>query len=521
MIRTELRRLLDPFAAGEEVKIDPVPRGKPGDYATNLALRLAAKTGGTAESLAQEIINRLNDPMIAEAVLVPPGFINITISREHLAGALDRPPAFAPGHGQRVNVEFVSANPVGPLNVVSARAAAVGDSLVRIFNYAGYRADAEYYVNDSGRQIEMLAASLNARMEELDGHPATIPEDGYHGTYLIALARRARGSQIAGEALKRFAVDHFIADHRRTLEGFGVTYANWVRESQVRELGHAERVLARLREQGLTFEQDGALFFRATALGDTRDRVIVTREQRYTYLLPDIGYHLYKIERGYEHLITLLGPDHHGQVKSLHAGLKAFGHPEAVLTVKIVQEVKLKKDGAFLSMSKRQGTFMTMDELLTRLRRDVVRFFLLMRSCSQPLDFDLDLAARESDENPVFYVQYAHARICSIIKHAAERGVKPGPSCRAAMTEPEEQALVRQLLRFNETIEDIIFHRDPYLMTYYLLELARMFHAFYQQCRVVSDDAAVSAARLNLVVKTAATLRTGLTLLGISSPEKM
>jgi len=525
-IKNRLRTLLQERYPEDEVRIDYVPRDKEGDYSTNLAMKTAPRYGVTALAQAEKIAAEARDPMIEKARVYPPGFVNFTIRRDFLSDRL-RQEDFAvnAGNGQRILVEFVSANPTGPLNIVSARAAAFGDSLIKILNAGAYQAQAEYYVNDGGKQIELLAVSVEQRMLELAGQPMQIPDEGYHGAYLVEVAKEAVKKGLSQhDDIRRFALDFFVENHRSTLLSFGVEFDNWKRESQVRDNGAVEKVLQGLNDKKLTFKQDGALFFRSTDFQDKRDRVIVTSDGRFTYLLPDIAYHLDKINRGYDRMITVLGPDHIGQVPSLIGGIQAFGYPRHVLSVIIVQEVKLKKDGVIVSMSKRAGTFTTMNELLESIPKDVARFFFLMRSSSQPLDFDLDLALKTSEENPVYYVQYAHARIKSIIAFALEKGVaqpseKDVPLDR--LTEKEEQKLILDILRLPEVIEDATRCLEPYFLAYYLIDLARDFHSFYDRHRVVCEDPLLTQARMYLIRRTADALKKGCDLVGISCPDKM
>lgn len=525
-IKGRLLALLQELYPGEEVRVDYAPRDKGGDYSTNLAMKTALKAGITPMIQAEKIAAGIRDPMIDRVTVYPPGFVNFTIKRAYLFERLLKED-FSPSSGgnRRVLVEFVSANPTGPINIVSARAAAFGDSLVKILNADAYKAQAEYYVNDSGRQIELLAASVEQRMLEVAGKPMQIPDEGYHGTYLIEVAEQTvKKGLTQHDDIKKFALEFFIENHRQTLQSFGVTFDNWKRESHIRESGAVEKVLQALNEKKLTFKQDGALFFRSTEFQDTRDRVIVTGDGRYTYLLPDVAYHLDKINRGYDRLITVLGPDHIGQVPSLIGGIQAFGYPRDILTVIIVQEVKLKKDGVIVSMSKRAGNFTALSELLEKIPPDVARFFFLMRSSSQHLDFDLDLAMKESEENPVYYVQYAHARIKSIIDYAQEKGVLPPAGADLPLDHlltPEEMNLVMDILKLPEIIEDTVRSLEPYFLTYYLIDLARDFHYFYDRHRVVSDDPGLTRARLYLVRRTADALKRGCELIGISCPDKM
>lgn len=529
-IRSALQALLNRLFPGEEFQIDVVPRDKAGDYATNLAMKIAQRTGRPALETAQKIASTISAAdeetrsLIAQVYVHPPGFVNFEIQRErllqNLAMATAIPAQRAP---RRILVEFVSANPTGPINIVSARAAAFGDALIRILRSAGEEARAEYYVNDSGRQIDLLALSVEQRIRELNGQTADIPEDGYHGAYLIEVARQAvqRGLHNLDD-IKRFALEYFVQDHQRTMAAFGVEFDFWQRESHIRQSGAVDKVLQTFQDRRLTFEQDGAVYFRSTDFGDTRDRVLVTRDGRYTYLLPDIAYHLDKISRGFDQLITVLGPDHIGQVPSLAAGLEASGQPRGILKVIIVQEVKIKQAGKTVSMSKRAGTFTALSDLLSRIPVDVARFFFLMRSCSQHLDFDLDLAMKNTEENPVYYVQYAHARIQSLLNFAREKGCLPHPpETPEPLATPEEQQLIKTIVRFPEVVEDAAALGEPYLVSYFLIELARAFHFFYDRHRIVTDDPKITPARLFLARQTAATIKRGCELLGIGCPDSM
>jgi len=523
MIRTDIKKLLQDLFPDETIVIDYVPAGKKGDYATNLAMRLAAKKSLTALQIAEDIVQKINSPVISETLIYPPGFINFVLSPEYVKEKFKKIEKCKIGKGLRTNVEFVSVNPTGPINIVNGRAAAFGDSLVRLLNYAGFNADAEYYINDSGRQIELLAESIKQRMNQIEGKEYSIPEDGYQGEYLVPLAQHFLDEKNYDiERIKTDAVNYFIEQHQSMLQTFRVIFKNWIRESDIRNKGYVERVLKIFEDKGLIFEQDGAIHLKTTNFSDNRDRVIITKDGRYTYLLPDIAYHVNKIERNYHRLITILGPDHLGQVSSLYAGLTALDYPENILKIIIVQEVKLKKDGAYISMSKRLGTFMPIEELLSEVPVDVIRFFFLMRSSSQHLDFDLDLARTVSEENPVYYVQYAYARIISIIKYAQEQGINLSEDeTLNLIKEKEEYDLMKYILRFEEVVEDAVKNLEPFMITYYLIELARLFHYFYQKHRVVSDKKDLTQTRLFLIARTAQIIKTGMELLGCSCPERM
>uniref|UniRef100_A0A7C4X8Y6 Arginine--tRNA ligase n=1 Tax=candidate division WOR-3 bacterium TaxID=2052148 RepID=A0A7C4X8Y6_UNCW3 len=524
-IRTEIKEILQNIFPDEKIIIDSVPVTKRGDYSTNLAMKIATRLKTSATGIAEEIKSKIKNPAIAEMVIYEPGFINFVLNPEYLLAKLaeDAEPKLELGRGIRMNVEFVSVNPTGPINIVNARAAVFGDSLVKLLNYAGYNADSEYYINDTGRQIDLLAESIIQRMNELQGKKCQIPDNGYHGEYIIELAKEILKEKIEDfEAIKKYAVDYFVSQQKRTLERFGVVFKNWIPESKIRSEGYIERIIDFFKSKNLCFLKDGALYLKTTLFGDTRDRVLITSDNRYTYLLPDIAYHQNKIERGYEKLITILGPDHLGQTKSLQGALVALGYPADMLKIIIVQEVKLKKEGRFLSMSKRAGTFWALDDLLKKIPVDVVRFFLMMRSCSQHLDFDLDLALQESEENPVYYVQYAYARIRNIVRFAEEKGIKMEEKPDLSLIrEKEEFDLIKQTLKFPEVIEDAVRDLDPFSLTHYLISLSRNFHYFYQKHRVVGEDEKLTQARLFMVSRTARTIKTGLALLGCSCPERM
>ncbi len=523
MIRDEIKKILQDVCSEEKIEIDYVPAEKKGDYSTNIAMRLAAKKSTNPLKLAEDIVKKINSPLITETIIYPPGFINFVLNPEYLKEKFKKYEKCNIGQGIKINVEFVSVNPTGPINIVNGRAAAFGDALVRLLNYCGFHADAEYYINDSGRQIDLLAESIKQRMQQIEGKPYSIPDDGYHGEYLIPIARHFYEQNIHDiEKIKIDAVDHFIKQHQTMLQNFRVVFKNWIRESEIRNKGYVERVLKIFKDKGLLFEQDSAIHLKTTMFKDARDRVIITKDGRYTYLLPDIAYHLNKIERGYDRLITILGPDHLGQINSLYAGLKALDYPDNILKIIIVQEVRLKKDGAYISMSKRSGTFIALEDLFAEIPVDVIRFFFLMRSSSQHLDFDLDLARTVSEENPVYYVQYAYARIMSIVKYAQEQGISIAEDETLGMIkEKEEFDLIKYVLRFEEVVADAVNNLEPFMLTYYLIELARLFHYFYQKHRVVGDNKDLTRARLFLINRTALTLRTGMELLGCSCPERM
>ncbi len=524
MVRHDIRDILQNLFPKEEIVVDYVPKDKEGDYYTNLAFKLASRERKNPEETARMIAAQINSPIIKQTTVHPPAFINFTLSEEYLCEQLTREPAVNVGKGKRVLIEFVSANPTGPINVVSARAAAVGDSLIRLLKKTGYAADAEYYVNDTGRQTDLLAESVYQRSLEMQGGRAQIPEGGYHGEYIKEVAREVIGKGLENhEDIKRCSIEYFVSDHQNVMRKFGVVFDVWTRESDVYKGNYVERVLNILQNKDLTYIEDGAVFFKTTNYGDDKDRVIITSDKRNTYLLPDIAYHLNKLERKkYDQLVNIWGPDHHGRIRGILGGMQALGYATDILRILIVQEVKIKESGKTLSMSKRAGTFASLSDLLEKVPRDVIRFFFLMRSSSQHLEFDIDLALKQSEENPVYYVQYAHARIQSIIKHANQSGIDmPKHADLSLLKEKEELGLIKDILKYEEILHDAVQNLEPYMITYYLIDLAHDFHLFYQKHRVVGDNLELSQARLYLIQRTATTIKDGLELLGVSCPEKM
>jgi arginyl-tRNA synthetase len=509
-----------------------------GDWTTNLALVVAKRARrpprGVAEAIAQAFPR---DPaLFAPVEIAGPGFLNFRYAPEFLAKL---PPSITrdgesfgrsdAGGGEGIQVEYVSANPTGPLNVVNARAAAVGAALVRLLAATGHRAAGEFYVNDAGNQVDLLGESLAARYAERLGESRAIPEEGYQGEYLKefaaelpaeeARAALARGPEGAAW-FRDQALERMVASQRRDLDAYGADFERWFRESSLHVSGAVQKSLEELRQRDMVYEQDGAVWIRTSVFGDDKDRVIVRSDGRPTYLLPDIAYHRDKRARGFRHAIDLWGPDHHGRIVALNASLQALGLEKDFLEVIIIQQVNLLSGGVPVKMSKRKGEFITLRDLIDDVGADAAKFFFLLRSCSAPLDFDLDLARKQNDENPAFYVQYAHARIASILRYAAERGLAPA-AAPVRLEAPEEIALVRKLATFPEVVRGAAAAREPHRLPVYLMETAAEFHRFYHACRVVGDDAARSRERLLTAEATRIVLRNGLALMGVSAPERM
>jgi arginyl-tRNA synthetase len=437
-----------------------------------------------------------------------------------------------------VRLEFVSANPTGPLVIVNARAAAVGDSLARLLRAQGAAVTTEYYVNDAGNQFEALARSFEARVAQEFGEPAELPANGYPGEYLIELAKQYRaegGERLAGrsererlEHFGRWAVARIVDGQRRILRDYGVEFDAWSSEQHdVRDRRLPEKVLDELTARGLTYEQDGALWFRSTVseeAGDDKDRVLRRSTGEVTYFAVDIAYHHYVKFAGADRVIDLLGPDHHGYVPRLRAAMQALGHPPQAFEALIIQLVTLLRDGQPVRMSKRRGEFVLMEELLEEVGRDAARFTFLTRRHDSPLEFDLAVATRQSSDNPVYYVQYAHARIRSLHRQAAEQGITLPPwrdVDLSPLTEPEEQALIKRLLDYPHVVAGAARALEPHRVAYWLGELAGLFHPYYKNHRVIQDDRRLTLARLALCAAVGQVIANGLALLGVSAPESM
>ncbi len=507
---------------------------KMGDYAANIALQAARPLRLAPQVVAERILNHLELPEDFEgAEIAGPGFLNFRLSRAFhprvIASLIADPRAFLATDcedGERILLEFVSANPTGPLNVVSARAAAVGDTLGRLLRLAGHDVLTEFYVNDAGRQVEMLARSILERREEILGRPCEIPQDGYHGEYVVDLARGFMAEEPRDfaelpeetrvEMVRAWALGQMERMRLATLERYGVHFDNFFSEKSFRAGGGTEEVVGRLSDH--TYEAEGALWLRTTAFGDDKDRVLRKSDGEFTYFAPDIGYHESKYNRGYDRAIDLLGPDHHGYVARMRAAMEALGHDPQSFEVLLVQWVRFLRHGEVQSMSKRAGEILTIDELLDDVGTDAARFLFLMRSHDTPLDFDLALAKEESSENPVYYVQYAHARIASILRQAGDVAAQPDFSL---LTSPEAEDLLRRLGQLPEEIRDAAAHREPHRLTRLAMELAQAFHAFYNRNRVLGVEESLSAARLGLARATQAALAELLSLLGVSAPERM
>jgi len=519
--------------ASIEPALDPAPRPELGDFSSNAAMLMARPLGRApreiAAELAEAVSGRLGDSLERTEV-AGPGFLNLFLTDQWYRGAVeglsgDAAPVPAGEDPENVLVEFVSANPTGPLTAASGRHAAYGDALVRLLAATGHQVSTEYYVNDGGSQVENFAASIAARMT--GGEP---PENGYRGEYVNELAARAEESGIGPDELDRLALEGvawMIESIRDSLDRFGVRMDDFFSERSLYEQGLVEKGLERLRAAGHTFEEEGALWLRTTEFGDDKDRVLVRSGGEPTYFGADVAYHADKVERGHVRLLDVLGADHHGYVARMDAAIRSLGKEDVKFEARILQMIHLVEGGKRTKMSKRAGDIVTLDELVSDIGADAARFFLLQRSHDSTMDLDLDLARSQSSDNPVYYVQYAHARVQSILRKAAGRSDSElardlHGSAGSAPVEPAEKALIALLLAFPAEVHQAAERRAPHRICAYATETAAAFHAFYRDCQVVdAPGEGVEAARLALCESTAATLRSALALLGISAPESM
>ncbi|MDH4097700.1 MAG: arginine--tRNA ligase [Nitrospira sp.] len=566
MVATALLGALDGARKKGQLKTDAWPaltldapkRPEWGDLASTVAMSLASSEQRAPHDIAQIIVENLprREQLFERVEIVRPGFLNLTVKASLWQEVLKEIESYGTaygktdlGRGRRVLVEYVSANPTGPLHVGHGRGAAVGQAVARLLEEVGYDVDSEYYINDAGRQMKLLGASVYARYRELSGQPVEFPEDGYHGAYITAAAERIK--QQLGETARNLApadleercralaYQDLLAQIREDLNLFGIEFKSWFSEASLLESKAVEQVLDELKSRGLLFEQEGAWWFRSSAFGDEKDRVVKKQDGEYTYLASDIAYHRDKLRRGYDLLIDVWGADHHGYIPRMQAVMQAYDHPKERLHVVLVQLVKLLRAGAEVKMSKRTGSFVTMREVIDEVGADAAKFFFLMRDSRSHLDFDLDLAKQRSADNPMYYVQYAHARISSLWRVAAARGMTCPPAAEAdlsVLTDPDELGLIRKLSAYPELLQTSASAFEPHRVTYYLQQLAALLHTFYNKHRILPPAVGQepseaepaeeltpkkTAARLVLMRGVQQVIRNGLAVLGISAPEQM
>jgi arginyl-tRNA synthetase len=516
-----------------------------GDYATNVAMVLAGQAHMNPRDLATIIRNNLSEggSLIEKSEIAGPGFINFFLSMDALQGVLHRIHREHQRYGRRAPegtgrakllLEFVSANPTGPLHVGHGRGAAVGDTLARLLRACGRTVDTEYYVNDAGNQMRILGKSVLIRYRELLGQQVDFPENHYMGEYIRHLAEQLRSSPLADrlgelpeeEAISevaQFACDRILQGIKDDLGYFRVEYNHYFSEKSLHEGGAVTHALEELRSRGFVEDKDGAVWFNMEGEEDEKDRVLVRATGEPTYFAADAAYHENKFERGYETLIDIWGADHHGYVPRVRAAIEALGHPADALTVLLVQFVALVREGKKLAMSTRSGEFVTLREVLDEVGPDAARFFFLTKRPDSHLDFDLDLAKKQSKDNPVYYVQYAHARVASIFRIAAERGIDTDMSDPdlTALSLPEEKKIMKHLADFPDMLSDAADALEPHRITFYLMDLAELFHAYYHDNRVLTEDSQIKKARLYLVEAVRNVVANGLSILGVNAPNRM
>ncbi len=531
------KKAFDVELGAEDIVIE-IPRDlSHGDYSTNMAMQLTRILKNNPRVIAQEIIEHLDHDAanIESCEIAGPGFINFVIRKTSMAEIIarvleagDHYGENETGKGQKVNVEYVSANPTGDLHLGHARGAAWGDSITRLMKASGYDVCREYYVNDAGNQIINLGLSLQARYREYLGMDFTLPEDGYHGEDVkkiaIALAKEygeayAEENDANLKFFKEKGIEFELNKIKRDLDYFRVHFDVWSSEQAIRDAGKVETALAQLHEKGLTYEEDGALWFATTKFGDDKDRVLRKKDGSYTYLVPDIAYHKDKLDRGFDLLVDLLGADHHGYIPRLKASIEALGNDPDKLQVDIIQMVRLVENGEEVKMSKRLGNAVTIRELCDEVGVDAVRYFFVQRAVDTHFDFDLGLARKQSNDNPVYYAQYAHARICSILRQAPQ--LAPAQSYEL-LTHEKEIALMKYINEFSGVVSDAAKYRAPHRVCNYVQKLAQHFHSFYNACKVIDmNNEALSAQRIALLKATKITLKNALAFIGVEATEKM
>jgi arginyl-tRNA synthetase len=548
-LRALLAQAIEKTAKGGELNstelppllLEPPKQREFGDLATNVAMLWAKTAKKPPRVIAELILKNLEDTegILSRKEIAGPGFLNFAFSpkfyyvqlREVAAGNYDRVDL---GHGEKVQVEFASVNPTGPLHVGHGRVAVIGDVLARLHEATGFNVEREYYVNDAGNQMENLGLSIYARYRELFGEKVEFPRDGYPGDYVkdIAAAVRQRhgdkflngNEQAAVSFFRDFGAESLLETIRTQLSEFGIRFDSFFSERGMRERSEVIQAIDVLRARGLLYSEEGAEWYKSTEFGDDKDRAVIKSDGELTYFASDIAYHRNKYERKFHKLINVWGADHHGYVARLKAAMAGLGYNPDILKVVLVQMVQLTRGGEPVRMGKRTGEFVSLEEVLDEVGRDAARFFFLMRKSDSHLDFDLDLAKQQSSDNPVFYVQYAHARVASIFEQASKNGLELGD--RGSVTVErlelaEELELIRKMIQFNDVLVDSVGELEPHRVVFYLLDLAGEFHRYYNRHRVISEDTDLSRARLLLVENVQKTIRRGLEILGVDAPLKM
>ncbi|WP_153730328.1 arginine--tRNA ligase [Sporosarcina obsidiansis] len=524
-----------------EVKLESPKNKENGDYAANIAMQLTKLAKKPPRAIAEAILEHLDTTgtAIQSIEIAGPGFLNIRLKADSLGDTIKSVLELGEEYGrsesgnqQKVQVEFVSANPTGDLHLGHARGASLGDSLCNILDFAGYQVSREYYINDAGNQINNLALSIEVRYFEALGLEKEMPEDGYRGADIIQIAQdlaKEHGDRYVHVSeeerlaiFRQYGLEIELNKLKKDLADFRVHFDNWFSETSLYENGKIEVALNKLRENGHVYEEDGATWFRSTTFGDDKDRVLIKQDGSFTYLTPDIAYHEDKLRRGFDKLINIWGADHHGYIPRMKAAIQALGYDRDTLEVEVAQMVQLYKDGEKFKMSKRTGKAVTLRELVEEVGLDAVRYFFAMRSGDAQMDFDLDLAVSKSNENPVYYAQYAHARICSILRQAKEQNLQASTEHVTQLQDEKELELLKKIGDFPKLVSDAARLRAPHRVTTYIQELAAAFHSFYNANKVLDpDNKDLSEARLALITATSTTIANALKLVGVEAPERM
>ena len=517
-----------------------------GDFSSPVAMFLAKKMKKAPLAIAQEIVQHLSfsEDFLVKLEIAPPGFINLTLNplvyHQALLFAIQQDRHFGEntrGSGSKILLEFVSANPTGPLNVVNARAAALGDSIGNLLSASGWKVEREYYVNDAGVQARLFGESLRAASQRIQGIAAEAPEGGYQGAYMEDLARElqknpefreksasAQSPEALAEWMGQWGMERVVEWHRQAMESYGVHFDTWFSENRgLHQTGLVQKSVEKMKSENLTYENEGALWVKTSQFGSPKDEVIMKGNGLPAYFAADIAYHLGKFDRGFDRVLDIWGPDHHGHIQRMKSALQALGKPVDRFTVLIAQQVNLLQDGEKVKMSKREGKFVTMDELLGLVGKDAARFFFVMRSANTHLDFDIAVAQKQTDENPVYYIQYAHARICSLLKKATDAGFHVASDLEdlKQLGAVEEMDLLKQILEYPQWVEESGRTYEPHRIVAYLQNLAAQFHLFYAKHRILDSSPALGNARLALAFGVKNVIRNALDLLGVSAPETM
>lgn len=546
-LKEEIKAAAIKAGLAEEAQIPSIllelPKDKAhGDYSTNLAMQLARVAKKAPRMIAEEIVASFDKgkASIDKIEIAGPGFINFYMNNSYLTDLIPTIISAGEAYGEtnigndeKVQVEFVSANPTGDLHLGHARGAAVGDSLCNVLAKAGYDVSREYYINDAGNQINNLTISVEARYLQALGQDVQMPEDAYHGGDIVQIGKKLVeefGDRFANESVeerraffREYGLKYEMDKLKKDLEEFRVAFDVWYSETSLYHNGKIDTALAALKEKGHIYEEDGATWFNSTVFGDDKNRVLIKQDGSYTYLTPDIAYHKDKLDRGFTKLINIWGADHHGYIPRMKAAIEALGYEKDTLEVEIIQLVHLYKNGEKMKMSKRTGKAVTMRDLIEEVGLDAVRYFFAMRSSDTHMDFDLDLAVSKSNENPVYYAQYAHARICSMLRQGDEQGLSYDSNLKLdEITSEKEIDLLKKLGEFPQAVSEAATKRIPHRITNYIYDLASALHSFYNAEKVLDpDNVEKSRARLGLMKATQVTLNNALTLIGVSSPEKM